>query len=140
MAAPHRPPPNSTKSIQELLHMVAPIADVDPIVQGMLEEIAKEFVDNLATYSCMLAKHRRSNTVEEKDVLLHLEKNWNMQIPGYPLAVQTSKRFSTGGTVAHSARLALVKKVQAGQDGSAELQKQKQRDDAGEGVEDNNAW
>lgn len=33
------------------------------------------------TFSCQLAKHRGSDTLEAKDVQLHLERNWNIRVP-----------------------------------------------------------
>ena len=50
----------------------------------MLEKVAEEFVDNITTYACRLAKHRGSTTVEEKDVLLHLGGSFNKK-PSYEL-------------------------------------------------------
>ena len=38
----------------------------------MLMQIADDFIDNVVTASCLIAKHRKSNTVEVKDVQLHL--------------------------------------------------------------------
>ena len=38
----------------------------------MLMQIADDFIDNVVTASCLVAKHRKSNTVEVKDVQLHL--------------------------------------------------------------------
>ena len=38
----------------------------------MLLQIADEFIDSVVTASAQLAKHRKSNTVEAKDVQLHL--------------------------------------------------------------------
>ena len=41
----------------------------------MLIQIAEEFVDSTLLASCQNAKHRKSNTVEAKDVQLYLGKN-----------------------------------------------------------------
>lgn len=41
----------------------------------MLIQIAEEFVDSTLTASCQNAKHRKSNTVEAKDVQLYLGMN-----------------------------------------------------------------
>lgn len=38
----------------------------------MLYQIADDFIDNVVTSSCQLAKHRNSNTLEVKDVQLNL--------------------------------------------------------------------
>ena len=38
----------------------------------MLVQIAEEFVDSALLASCQNAKHRKSNTVETKDVQLYL--------------------------------------------------------------------
>jgi transcription initiation factor TFIID subunit 12 len=38
----------------------------------MLIQIAEEFIDSTLLASCQNAKHRKSNTVETKDVQLHL--------------------------------------------------------------------
>ncbi|KAK9457876.1 transcription initiation factor TFIID subunit A-domain-containing protein [Dipodascopsis uninucleata] len=57
--------------------------NVDGDVEELLLDLADEFVTSVASFSCRLAKHRKSNTLDVKDVQLHLERNWNIRIPGY---------------------------------------------------------
>jgi len=45
--------------------------------------IAEEFVESVTDFSCKLAKHRKSNMLEVKDVKLYLERNWNIKVPGF---------------------------------------------------------
>ena len=37
-------------------------------------QMTDDFIDTVVSHSCMLAKHRTSNTLEIKDVQLHLGK------------------------------------------------------------------
>jgi transcription initiation factor TFIID subunit 12 len=68
-----------------------------------------DFVESVTTFACNLAKHRKSNILEVKDVQLHLERNWNIRVPGYYGDSKNSR-----GTLsdAHKQKLELVKKAQ----------------------------
>jgi len=98
------------RRIQELVKEIDPLEQMDDDVEEMLMQIADDFIDSVVTASCQLAKHRKSNTVEVKDVQLHLERNWNMWIPGFGSDdLRPYKKAAT--TEAHKQRMALIKKT-----------------------------
>ncbi|CAI5758200.1 unnamed protein product [Candida verbasci] len=56
---------------------------VENDVEELFLDLADEFVREVLEFSCKLAKHRKLDKVDVKDVQLNLERNWNMRIPGY---------------------------------------------------------
>ncbi|XP_058426989.1 transcription initiation factor TFIID subunit 12 isoform X2 [Marmota monax] len=76
----------------------------------MLLQIADDFIESVVTAACQLARHRKSSTLEVKDVQLHLERQWNMWIPGFGSEeIRPYKKACT--TEAHKQRMALIRKT-----------------------------
>lgn len=100
------------RSIQDLLAQIDPRERLDPDVEEVFLEIADDFIENVASFSCKIAQHRKSKILEAKDVLLHLDKAYNITVPGFGGDEYRSyKRPSISET--HKQRLAVVRKSAA---------------------------
>lgn len=84
----------SSKAIKDLFSRVGDADDsfaiIKPEVEQILLELADNFVENVTSFACTLAKHRKSNTLEVKDLQLHLEKNWNMKVAGFMTPIEVA--------------------------------------------------
>lgn len=58
---------------------------IDGDVEELLLDLADEFISSVTGFACRLAKHRKVDSVDVKDIQLHLERNWNIRIPGYAM-------------------------------------------------------
>lgn len=56
--------------------------------------IADDFVDDLVTAACRLAKIRNASTLDIRDLQLVLERQYNIRIPGYASdEIRTVRKF-----------------------------------------------
>lgn len=72
----------SKQKLQELMNQIASGIKLDTEVEEVLIDIAEDFIESTTSFACELAKHRKSNTLEVKDLQFHLERNYNIKIPG----------------------------------------------------------
>ncbi|XXG88343.1 hypothetical protein AAC387_Pa12g0562 [Persea americana] len=105
----------SKRTIHELVSQIDPSEKLDPSVEDALVEVAEDFIESITTIGCSLAKHRKSTTLEAKDILLHIERNWNMTLPGYSGdEIKCCKKPFMNDI--HKERLAAIKKSMIGTD------------------------
>jgi len=121
------PPLITSNQIQDLVNSIERHEGTEPAVDQMLQEIADDFVDNVTTFACSLAKHRGSGTVDVKDVSLYLDKTYGIKIPGFD-NVNTrglGKAKKPRILDPHRNRLNLVKKTQGKETKSTKERKTK---------------
>jgi transcription initiation factor TFIID subunit 12 len=93
-----------------LVQEVDPNEQLEEDVEEMLLMIADDFIESLVSTSALIAKHRKSTTLDVKDVQLALDKNWNIWIPGF--GHEDSRPFKKSfSTEAHKQRMALIRKT-----------------------------
>ncbi|EGV63204.1 hypothetical protein CANTEDRAFT_130715 [Yamadazyma tenuis ATCC 10573] len=67
---------------------------IDGDVEELLLDLADEFINSVTGFACRLAKHRKVESIDVRDVQLHLEKNWNIRIPGYSMdEIKSTRRW-----------------------------------------------
>lgn len=99
--------------LQELVNEIDPCEQLEDDVEDALLQMADDFIDSVVSSACQMAKHRQSKSLEVKDVQLVLEKEWNINIPGFghPLTSLNRLKSHSATTEAHKQRLALIKKT-----------------------------
>ncbi|KXT00875.1 hypothetical protein AC578_971 [Pseudocercospora eumusae] len=95
----------SKRKLDELVRQVtgsAPASSSDsesssvlnPDVEECILEMTDNFVDEVITSACRLAKLRPGQTLDLRDIQITLERNYGIRVPGYSLdEVRTVKKF-----------------------------------------------
>ncbi|GAA5842651.1 hypothetical protein JCM11251_007751 [Rhodosporidiobolus azoricus] len=105
----------SKRKIRELVEGVDPEERLSDEVEDLLLEICDEFIDSVTRFGCQLAKHRKSDRLEVKDLALHLERSYNIRVPGFAPEEARSGNAAAGGRArtvlppGHAARLAAIR-------------------------------
>jgi transcription initiation factor TFIID subunit 12 len=97
----------SRAKLEALLEEVAPGERLDDDVVALLQEHIEDFVESALDYACRLAKHRKSRTIEARDVQLYLQKAWCQRVPGYGVEERIRRRSEVP---AHVKRMAEARK------------------------------
>lgn len=92
--------------IQDLVNEIDPNQELDEDVEEVLLEIADEFIENVVNSACVIAKHRKSQSLEVEDVKIFLERYHKIWIPGFG-ETKTTKKFHSE---AHKQRMELINK------------------------------
>jgi transcription initiation factor TFIID subunit 12 len=98
------------KHLQEMSKEVDPNEQLDDDVEEFLLSYAEEYMEKIIEGACNLATHRKSTSLETKDVQTYLERTCNFWSPGFGTdELRTYKRLPI--TESHKQRVALIKKT-----------------------------
>ncbi|ERF70759.1 hypothetical protein EPUS_05111 [Endocarpon pusillum Z07020] len=76
----------SRKKLNELAHEVCGPGEEDmltPEAEDIMLNVADDFVDDLISTACKVAKLRGASSLEIRDIQLVLERQWNIRVPGF---------------------------------------------------------
>ena len=83
---------------------------LDAEVEDLLSDIIVDFVSESINSACKLTKHRQSNMLEIKDIVLPLDKKYNIVLPGYGTGLkEIGKSKSKASSSSHVSRVVEVR-------------------------------
>ncbi|KAG6576442.1 Transcription initiation factor TFIID subunit 12 [Phytophthora cinnamomi] len=112
------------RQLGELLRSIDPKYCFHPAVEELLLDMASDFVQDVVDFSGKLAKHRRSTTLEPRDLQFCLAKNYGISLAGVlpatagansglrPLGQDLLVRARPAKNSLHMHRMALKRKSQ----------------------------
>jgi len=75
------PVPDRGRRLQDLLRDVDPSFQLDNEAEEFILQMAEDFVEQVTRPACDLAKHRKSQELETRDLQVIFEKHWNIKVP-----------------------------------------------------------
>jgi len=99
----------SKRKIQELVSRIDPNERLDNDVEELIMEITQKFVKDVTDFSCKIAKHRKSDLLETKDLVLGLSMKHNIQVPGFVDSIKSINKKIV--TQRHQQKALLVRKA-----------------------------
>lgn len=103
----------SKQKLQELVAYIDSEERLDADAEDLMMLIADEFVESVTSFSCRIAKHRRSQKLEVKDLQFHLDHNWGIKVPGFGPDDSDKGPVRLPLNEAHRQRLQAVKRNRA---------------------------
>lgn len=110
-AQAHQLPIMNGTQLLELVNSISPNEKIDPTVKQALIKLAESFVLDVTSKSADLARHRHSKAIEQRDIALYLEREWDMT---FPPSASSSARLnnSSSSTTAASAETVQQRQIQ----------------------------
>ncbi|KIW19793.1 hypothetical protein PV08_00368 [Exophiala spinifera] len=108
----------SKKKLNELVREVCgpgPDEQLDPEAEEIFLQVADDFVDDVVTQACKLAKLRGSPSLELRDIQIVLERQYNIRVPGYSTdEIRTVRRPQAAPGWAHKMSAVQAAKLTTG--------------------------
>jgi len=113
-------------SLKKLLASVAKAGEkMDEDLEDALLKEAGGFLEGAILAGCTLARRRQSDTLEPRDIALHLERQFHLPIPGYSGGDQLRSYKRPAACEIHAKRHAAVRKSRVNDAAQQEKQQEK---------------
>lgn len=99
------------RHLQELLRNIDPLGQLDEEVEEVLLQIGDDFIEDVVSSAAQIAAHRKSKILESKDVMLYLDRHWDLWVPGFSGPREDTKPKKAIATETHKLRLEMIRKA-----------------------------